>query len=112
MENHAYAFIGYTGQEIERFEIPWDSEMPEKDRVRMEGPAVDTDRIRYMKETRGIGPGDVKDLELSDGLLKITIEPATTRADFTLVVGEKSFDRADFVIHTRTSDDKFERKEE
>ena len=62
MENHAYAFIGYTGQEIERFEIPWDSEMPEKDRVRMEGPAVDTDRIRYMKETRGIGPGDVKDL--------------------------------------------------
>lgn len=109
MENHAYAFIGYTGQEIEHFEIPWDKEAPAADTVRLEGPAVETDRIRFMKETRGIAPGDVKEVRLEDGMLKVYIVPATTRADFTLVLGDRKLARADFVIHTRTSDDKFAR---
>ena len=107
MELHAYCFIGYTGQEIERFEIPWEGEIPALESVRMEGPAVEIDRIKYMKETRGVAPGDVTEVTLEDGVLKITIVPATTRADFTLVVGDKKYVRADFKLHTRTSDEKF-----
>lgn len=112
MANHAYCFIGYTGQEIERFEIPWQDECPAPDSVHMEGPAVETDRIKFIKETRGTAPGDVTAVCVEDGMLKVCIVPATTRADFTLVVGEKRFARADFQLHTRTSDEKFAYLEE
>lgn len=112
MDNHAYAFIGYTGQEISRFEIPWEGGAPAKEDVHMEGPAVETDRISYIKSTRGTAPGDVKAVSLSGGMLSIEIEPATTRAEFTLVAGGRRYTRADFVIHTRTADDKFARLEE
>ena len=41
----AYGFIGLTGQEVSRFEIPWEGAAPEKEAVRLEGPAVETDQI-------------------------------------------------------------------
>ena len=109
MEFSAYAFIGLTGQEISRFEIPWEGGAPAMEAIHLEGPAVETDRIRYLKETRGTAPGDVTDVILDGGVLKITIVPATTRADFTLVIGEKRIGRGEFTIHTRTVDDKFAR---
>ena len=112
MEFSAYAFIGLTGQEISRFEIPWEGGAPAMEAIHLEGPAVETDRIRYLKETRGTAPGDVTDVILDGGVLKITIVPATTRADFTLVIGEKRIGRGEFTIHTRTVDDKFARIEE
>lgn len=112
MEFSAYAFIGLTGQEISRFEIPWEGEAPAMEAIHLEGPAVETDRIRYLKETRGTAPGDVTDAVLDGGVLKITVVPATTRADFTLVIGEKRIGRGEFTIHTRTVDDKFARLEE
>ncbi len=112
MEFSAYAFIGLTGQEISRFEIPWEGGAPAMEAIHLEGPAVETDRIRYLKETRGTAPGDVTDVILDGGVLKITIVPATTRADFTLVIGEKRIGRGEFTIHTRTVDDKFARLEE
>lgn len=112
MEFSAYAFIGLTGQEVSRFELPWEGEAPAKESVYLEGPAVETDRIRYLKETRGAAPGDVTDVALDNGVLKVTIIPATTRADFTLVAGDRRIARSAFVIHTRTMDDKFARLEE
>lgn len=112
MEFSAYAFIGLTGQEISRFEIPWEGGAPAMEAIHLEGPAVETDRIRYLKETRGTAPGDVTDVILDGGVLKITIVPATTRADFTLVIGEKRIGRGEFTIHTRTVDDKFAHLEE
>ena len=45
MENTAYAFIGWSGQEISRFEIPWASDLPPYDAVHLEGPAVEGDKI-------------------------------------------------------------------
>ena len=101
----AYGFIGLTGQEVSRFEIPWEGAAPEKEAVRLEGPAVETDRIRYIKETRGAAPGDVTDVVLEGGTLKITVLPATTRADFTLVVGDRRIGRDEFTLHTRTADE-------
>ena len=112
MNKHAYAFIGYTGQEISRFEVPWEGEVPDIETVYMEGPAVETDRIRYIKSTRGIAPGDVTAVSVQDGMLKVDIIPATTRADFTLVIGDQRYTRNEFLIHTRTSDDKFAYLEE
>ncbi len=112
MDRHAYAFIGYTGQEISRFEMPWSGEVPDIETVRMEGPAVETDRIRYIKSVRGAAPGDVTAVSVRDGMLVVEIVPATTRADFTLVVGNQRFSRSEFAIHTRTSDEKFARLEE
>lgn len=108
----AYACIGLTGREISRFELPWQGEAPAKETVRLEGPAVETDRIRYLKEIRGVAPGDVTEIALENGVLTISIVPATTRADFTLVVGDQRFGRDDCTIRTRTVDDKFERLEE
>lgn len=112
MEFTAYAFIGLTGQEISRFELPWEGEAPARELIHLEGPAVETDRIRYMKETRGAAPGDVTDVALDNGVLKVSIIPVTTRADFTLVAGDKRANRGDFTIRTRTVDDKFARIEE
>lgn len=112
MAYQAYAFIGYTGQEVFRFELPWTGEAPAPGAVRLEGPAVETDRIRHMKEARGVAPGDVTAVAVEDGTLRVEIVPATTRADFTLVVGERRFARADFALHTRTADEKFARLEE
>ncbi len=107
MEKHAYAFIGYTGQEISRFELPWEGDAPGIGAVHMEGPAVETDRIRYIRSLRGTAPGDVTAVAVQDGVLTVEIVPATTRADFTLVVDGKRFSREEFAIHTRTSDEKF-----
>ncbi len=112
MGNHAYAFIGYTGQEGFRFEVPWSGGAPEAGEVRLEGPAVETDRIRFLKASRGTAPGDVTACSVKDGVLEVEIVPATTRADFTLIAGDRRFARADFTIHTRTSDDRFAYLEE
>ena len=53
MKAEAYSFIGLTGQEVSRFEIPWEGEMPSNNSVYIEGPAVEADRVRYLKESRG-----------------------------------------------------------
>ena len=112
MNKNAYAFIGRTGQEIERFEVPWDREIPGFDSVCLKGPAVENDRIRYLKASRGTAPGDVTEVAVEEGILKVSVVPITTRADFTLEAGEMSFSRNEFAIHTRTADDKFGRLEE
>lgn len=110
MGNHAYGFIGWSGQVVDRLEIEWAGAAP--DVVRIEGAAVETDKVKYMKESRGAAPGDVKSVEAADGVLKVEIEPLTTRADFDLVAGDKKVNRKEFTIHTRTMDDKFTRHEE
>ena len=112
MEKNAYAHIGWPGQEIERFEIPWDGEIPEFDSVCLKGPAVDNDKNRYLKSVRGEAPGDVTEVAVSDGRLRVSVIPVTARADFVLSVGGLQFARDEFTIHTRTADDRFERLEE
>ena len=112
MEMKAYAFIGLTGQEIERFEIPWTKEAPEKEAVCIKSPLMEDARIKYLKETRGTAAGDVTEVAVEDGLLKVTIVPMTTRVPFTLEVGEEVFEKEQFTVSTRTMDDKFARVEE
>ncbi len=112
MKYEAYAFIGWTGREAERFELEWAGEMPAQDAIRIEGPAVDNDRVRYLKETRGVAPGDITQVSLEDGVLKITVVPVNVRAGFALVVNETRIERDDFILHTRTLDDQFEKVEE
>ena len=106
----AYAFIGYTGQEIARLEIPWELSAPET--VRVEGPAVESDKSRYLRSARGAAPGDVKAFSAERGTLRVEIVPLTTRADFTLVVDGKRYPGGQFTVHTRTADDRFARREE
>lgn len=106
----AYALIGYTGQEVFRFEVPWDGDAPQT--VRVEGPAVESDRNRFLKASRGKAPGDVTAFSVQNGALRVEILPLTTRADFTLTADGRRFPRGAFTIHTRTADDQFARREE
>ncbi len=112
MDKNAYALIGWTGQEIERFEIPWDRETPAPGTVYLKGPAVENDKNRFLKSSRGMAPGDVTGVSAADGVLKVTVVPVTTRSDFSLAAGDREFARNEFIIHTRTADDRFERLEE
>ncbi len=108
----AHAFLGWSGQEVSDFEIPWEGEAPELGTIHLEGPAVETDKIRFLKESRGTAPGDITSAVAADGILKITIVPVTNRADYTLAVGDLRINRDEFTVCTRTADDKFARLEE
>lgn len=107
MANVAHAFLGLTGQEIDWLEIPWEGEAPAIDQVCLEGPAVSTEHIAYLKESRGVAPGDVKSVEVKDGVLHIEVVPSTNKAVWTLVVGDKKIGQSEFEVKTRTMDDKF-----
>ncbi len=86
--------------------------MPAPDAVYLEGPAVENDRVRFLKSSRGTAPGDVTDVSLRDGILTVSVVPVTVRAGFTLAAGGRKYTLDEFVIHTRTADDRFERLEE
>lgn len=109
MKNEAYAFLGLTGQEICCLQIPWEGDLPKEEEILIEGPAVETDHVRYLKESRGTAPGDVKSVKLEDGVLTVETEPFTNRVDWTLKTGERKASKKDFTVHTRTADDKFAR---
>ena len=51
-------------------------------------------------------------LALEDGILRIETVPVTVRSGFSLVIGPKKYELTDFLIRTRTADDKFQRIEE
>ena len=108
----ANAFLGLTGQEISSFELPWEGQAPAYDEVFLEGPAVDTEQIRFLKQSRGRAPGDVEGIEVMDGKLTITVVPSTNKAAWTLVVEGKRYTQTEFTVKTRTADDKFARHEE
>ena len=112
MDKHAYAFIGWSGQEISCFEVPWNGGAPDAGTVHVEGPAVKNEKNQYLKSVRGTAPGDVKEFSVRDGVLRVECIPFTTRADFTLAAGDRRFARGEFIIHTRTADDRFVRLEE
>ena len=113
MKPYAFAFIGYTGQEISDVLIPSEGELPSPDEILVSGPAVETDRIRYMRAVKGIAPGDVTDVRKEDGeAVRISFVPFTTRSDFSIKVRDKVYVRNDLEIHTRTADDRFARLEE
>lgn len=108
----ANAFLGLTGQEIGSFEIDWDKAAPALEEIYLEGPAVETEQIKYMKESRGYAPGDVQSAEVVDGKLVVTVIPSTNKAAWTLVVAGEKFPQADFTVKTRTADEKFAKIEE
>ncbi len=108
----ANAFLGLTGQEISSFEIPWDGEASSADDIRLEGPAVETEHIAYLKQSRGHAPGDVKEVKLEDGVLTIEVEPFTNKVPWTLVIGDRKLEQKKFKVKTRTADEKFARLEE
>ena len=113
MQATVYTLIGWTGQEAYRYELPWDGEAPKKEDIYFEGVIAESKKVKLIKERDGIGPGDVKDVSLENGILAIDVEPISTRQDYTLVVGGKRFEKKDIpVVKTRTADDRFERLEE
>jgi len=112
MKMDAYGCIAWSGQEISRFELPWEGEAPAKDAIAVSGPTVESDKSRYLKETRGVAPGEVLDVKVEDGLLKIEVQPFNTRADYAITVAGQTYEKADITMHTRTMDDKFARIEE
>ena len=112
MAYSANAFLGLTGQEICAFDIPWKKKAPAADTIRVEGPAVETEHIAFLKESRGVAPGDIRSAEVKDGVLHIETEPFTNRVDWTLCVGDKKIGKKEVEVHTRTADDKFARLQE
>ena len=66
MKMDAYGFIAWSGQEIARFELPWEGEAPAKDAIKLSGPTIEGDKSRYLKEARGVAPGEVLDLKVED----------------------------------------------
>lgn len=107
MNFKAEAFLGLTGQEISRLVLNWDGALPGNEAIHLEGPAVQTDHISFLKKSRGVAPGDVQVAELKDGLLTIDFEPFTNKVAWTLVIGDQKFKQEDCKVHTRTADDKF-----
>ena len=108
--NHAYAMIGYTGQEIYRFEILWEGKIPEA--IRIQGPAVENDRVKFLKATRGTAPGDVTSAAVQDGILTIETVPIAVRSGFAVEICGQCYPAESFTIHTRTADEKFAAYEE
>ncbi len=89
-----YCRMGTPGQEVVRFEIPWAAACPEKSEIRVNGPFRETDLNRYLRESRGCAPGDVKEVSLSEGVLTIDLEPFTNRSDYTLKIGGEEIEKA------------------
>ena len=112
MDKHAYAFVGWSGQEVDRLEVPWNGDLPDSGSVYLEGPAVENDKVHFLKASRGAAPGDITDLSLREGVLSVSVVPVNVRAGFTLAVGDRKYSLDEFAIHTRTADDRFERLEE
>lgn len=106
MGNTAYAFIGLTGHEIYRFDMPWEAEAPAKESVKMSGNYFATKRIEAIRAKRGEAAGDVKEIKLEDGVLSIEVVPFSTRQPYTLDVGGKVYTDEDFKdVKTRTMDE-------
>ena len=106
MSYTAYAFIGLTGHEIYRFDLPFEGALPEKSEVCMEGPLFETGRVKAIRAKRGEGPGDVKEVCLNDGVLSVEVVPFSTRQPYTLHVGDMIFTNEDFAdVKTRTMDE-------
>lgn len=112
MAYSANAFLGLTGQEISSFDIPWKKKALSKEEIHLEGPAVETEHIAYLKESRGVAPGDILSVEAEGGVLHIETEPFTNRVPWTLCLGDKKLEKKDFVVHTRTADEKFAKLQE
>ena len=105
MKGTAYAFIGLTGHEIFKFELPWAKEAPEKESVKMSGKVFETKRVEAIREKRGEAAGDVKCVEVNDGILTVEVVPFGTRMPFVLNIGEEAFAGEDFDVKTRTMDE-------
>ena len=96
MQRTVYCRMGNPGQEVIRFSIPWEKELPEKSEVCVQGPFQENPVVQYIREQRGTAGGDILSLSLEDGVLSISVCPFTNRSDFTLVIGEESIRKADF----------------
>ena len=108
-----YTLIGWTGQEAYRYELSWDKALPAKEDIRFTGSIAESKKVALIKERDGIGPGDVTDVKLENGILTIDVEPISTRYDYQLVIGDTVIDKKDIPdVRTRTADDKFGRYEE
>ena len=107
MKFTAEAFLGLTGQEISRLSLEWSGAQPDAAAIAIQGPAVETDHIAFLKQSRGVAPGDVQNVALNDGILTVDFVPFTNKAAWILVIGDDRFEQADCKVHTRTADDKF-----
>ncbi len=107
MAGTAYAFIGDSGQEIFKFELPWEGKaIPSQETVKMDGPFMTDKKRLYLKETRGEAAGDVKNVSLADGILTVEVVPFTTRSDYEIHIGDTVVKRSDIgALKTRTMDD-------
>ncbi|MBR6323087.1 MAG: nicotinate-nucleotide adenylyltransferase, partial [Lachnospiraceae bacterium] len=108
----AFCKMGTLGQEVVRFELAFEGDCPEKEEILVTGPFRETAQNKYLKETRGEAPGDVKELSLEDGLLSLDVVPFTNRSDYTLTIGEKTIEKADVDETITDGLDAFERIEE
>ena len=109
MANIAKAYIGFTGQEINCLKVDWAGELPAKEDIRVTGPAAESQRSSYLRRTKGAGPGDICEVSLEEGVLRIETVPFNDRDGWGLEICGKAYTPADFTIKTRTMDEKFER---
>lgn len=106
MSYTAYAFIGLTGHEIFKFDLPWDKEIPEKSDVCMTGDYFTTPRIEAIRAKRGEAAGDVKEVCLNDGVLTVVVVPFSTRRPYELHIKDEVFNQDCFTdVKTRTMDE-------
>jgi len=106
MKAIAYAEIGYTGQEVYRFDIPWKKKTaPSKEDIEVAAPFRSENKTAFVREQRGISYGDVKSVELEKSTLKIEVVPFTTRKGFSLSIEGKEIKDSEMEIKTRTGDD-------
>ncbi len=97
------------GQCVEAFELEWkEAECPRLEEIFVEGDFRKEALNRYLKETRKLAPGDVKKVELADGILKIQVEPFSNRGDYSLCITKRKYQKADFDEETTEGFSAFE----
>ncbi len=112
MKKTIYCEMLTMGQEVVRLTLPWEEECPLKEDIRVDGPFRETARNRYIAKTKGISAGDVTEVKLENGLLTIDVVSFSNRVDFTVRIGDKVIQKADFDETVTEGLDAFEKIEE
>lgn len=97
-----HARIGYDGQEIYMFTLPWSGKMPEK--VTLLGNVANNTRDQAVAQLDGRSSGGIASLAQNNGRLEIQVVPFPASCAFTLFVDGAKYTAADGTLTTDWAD--------
>lgn len=97
-----HARIGYDGQEIYGFSLPWKGACPET--VRIEGNVRDTRRDQKLAELDGRKEQGIQKTEVKGDRLEISVIPFPADCNFTLWIDADAYTGKDAAVQTDWAD--------